>query len=215
MKNLITLLFVLVSSITFSQKIDYDNFDEDLATKALAEAFLNFRDTFTHFTIDPKYKISDVNPDMNNYPELRKLKWSDYLYTNVSDKNCETLLSSSDFYHIDVKSWVESNVKVLTDDMFLGKNVPNVTYSLTGVTYLENLYRSVNLYFETYEDLAKDIIFSWNESPGHCSTLRIGSYSRSKLKKYNLKIPGIFSVCVKYNKETKKVISSLNIYDTE
>ena len=42
MKKLITLLLVLVTLNSYSQPIDYNNFDNEIATLRLKEAFLNF-----------------------------------------------------------------------------------------------------------------------------------------------------------------------------
>jgi hypothetical protein len=83
---------MLNSIFGISQKIDYANFDSKRASEVLAETFLNFRDTITYHHLKlAGYKISDISPEMNTCPSLRKLRWSDWLYTNLSVKNCSEI----------------------------------------------------------------------------------------------------------------------------
>jgi hypothetical protein len=194
--------------------IDYNNFNVSLATKALEESYLNYRDTISHFGDDPKYSFDSLRPELNNVPKLRRPKKSNYLYENYSYKNCLTLLSSGQFYHIDVKEKFKSEQKKFILEAI--NNVKNIPDYFKGefktASYSEVLFQCKDLSLTSYEELADYIIKTFEKSPSHCSILRGGTHSYYLYSEYKITdVTGLFSCCVLYDKSRKRIVSAINI----
>ncbi len=211
MKSVLVCFIMAVSVLGFSQKIDYQNFDESLATEALKKAFSNFRDTFSHFSTDPKFKLSEYCIDLANDSNLRKMRWSDYLYKNISTKNCERILLTNVFEHTDVINWVKTNRDLLLKEYLQGSYLPSVEKQSARISYNENLFRVSNPDYETYDDLAKEIINLWCKSKLHAATLRSVGYSYGMYDRHGYKKTSLFSVCVIIDETTKTIVASLNL----
>jgi hypothetical protein len=209
----ISLIFTLfLSLVGLSQKIDYSNFDSKRASEVLAETFLKFRDTITthHLSLD-NYKISDVSPEMNTSPSLRKLRWSDWLYTNLSTKNCDEIINMGNkMSHSDKSEWVKSNKSTISKIAI--SNVVGLKKSEVRVMYNENLYQYTGQ-FETYQDLAISIIKSWDKSELHSAIMRCKNYSDIEYDNNKVIMTALFSCSVKYNPVTKYTKAVLNIMD--
>jgi hypothetical protein len=215
MKSVLVCLMMVISVFGFTQKIDYQNFDESLATEALKNAFVNFRDTFSHLTINPKYKLSEYSVDLANDTNLRKMRWSDFLQKEISNKNLNEIISTGVFAHPNRTEWVESNKQTLIDEFYSTKKVSSIDKTQSRVNYDEAIYSGKNLLYETYEDLANGVIKSWCSSESHSRTLRTTGYSRFNLKKYNYKLTSLYSVSVVFDKTKNTVYSVLNIIDIQ
>lgn len=213
MKSVLVCLMMVMSVFGFTQKIDYENFDNGLATKALKDAYLVFMDTFTHFTTDPKFKIETTCPTFYNLPETRKIVWSDLLYKNVSYVSCSTLIAKKEFDHLDFSSWLNLNKTKMVNDYLSGfKSIPKIDYNYNYVSLEEVLFMCKNSNFETYQELANYMIKSWDKSPMHCGTIRFIPYDSYYYEVYNAKVISKFSCCVMYDKNTKEIKSCINIF---
>lgn len=203
-------LSLFLSFVGLTQKIDYSNFDSKRASEVLAETFLSFRDTITthHLKLEG-YKISDISPEMNTCPSLRKLRWSDWLYTNLSTKNCSEILAMGNkMSHSDKTEWVKSNKQTISS---IGKsNVKGLKKSEVRLMYFENMYQST-CQFETYQELAIHIISSWDKSELHSAIMRSNNYSINEYKNNKVVMTALFSCSVQYNPTTKYTKSALNI----
>lgn len=216
MKNLILSLFLLFNLNLFSQTvIDYNNFDNDLATKILAQKFIEFRDTITLF--GSGLVFTKVNPEIIDNPDLMIPKWSDYLYDNTSNPNCSILIKEGhSVRHIDVSSWFYSDNTTLkiSQIRFSGSKVPKSSWlSLSSsMIYRENVCSLMDK-LKTYEELATYIITLWENSKEHKRAQRGYTYETLSFTKYGEKIYGIFSCKVMYDKNsgvTKAVLNMVN-----
>ena len=196
----------------FSQKIDYFNFNSKRASEVLAETFLSFRDTITthHLKLEG-YKISDISPEMNSCPSLRKLRWSDWLYTNLSTKNCSEILAMGNkMAHSDKTEWVKSNKHTISN--IAKSSVKGLKKNEVRLMYCENIYQST-CQFSTYQELAIHIINSWDKSELHSAIMRSKNYSNIEYKDNKVIMTALFSCSVQYNQLTKYTKSTLNIID--
>jgi hypothetical protein len=203
---------MLNSIFGISQKIDYANFDSKRASEVLAETFLNFRDTITYHHLKlAGYKISDISPEMNTCPSLRKLRWSDWLYTNLSVKNCSEIIAMGNkMKHSDKTEWVKSNKKTISDIAM--KNVKGLKKSEIRLMYTENLYQHTGQ-FETYQDMAISIIETWDKSELHSAIMRSKNFSNIEYKDNKVIMTALFSCSIQYNPSTKYTKAALNIID--
>ena len=80
MKNTLIILF-FISHISFSQKIDYNNFDSKHASKVLFDKLNAFRDTITKTGYGKDLEVAW--PMLVNNHQLMKLTWSETLYDTV------------------------------------------------------------------------------------------------------------------------------------
>jgi len=214
MKNLIVIFFFLIGVSVFSQtKINYNNFDNDLATKILAQKFIEFRDTITQ--LGGGLVFTKVNPEIESNPDLMIPKWSDYLYQNTSKPNCDIIINEGyTVRHVDVSSWFynEKTKKQISVIKFKGSEVPESSWlSLSSyMVYKENACTLMDK-FKTYEELASYILMLWEKSPAHKRAQRSYTYDTLSYKKYGEKIYGIFSCRILYDKETGITKSVLNI----
>ena len=214
MKNLIVIFFFLIGVNVFSQtKINYNNFDNDLATKILAQTFIEFRDTITQF--GSGLVFTNVNPEIIKNPDLMIPEWSDYLYDNTSNPNCSILIKEGhSFRHIDVSTrfYSDNTTLKISQIRFSGSKVPKSSWlSLSSsMIYRENVCSLMDK-LKTYEELATYIITLWENSKEHKRAQRGYTYDTLSYTKYNEKIYGIFSCKVMYDKNTGVTKSVLNM----
>ena len=215
MKNLIVIFFFLIGVSVFSQtKINYNNFDNDLATKILAQKFIEFRDTITQFG-GGNTLFTDSRPELKDNQDLLIPKWSDYLYDKTSKPNCNELNKvGHSVWHVDVSKWFysETTKSDISKIKFQGSKIPQnlwVPHS-SSLVYNENVCSLMDK-FKTYEELAVYIITLWENSPLHRDVQRGITHSHVCYKKYNEKIYGIFSCRVTYNPNFGTTKSVLNI----
>ena len=214
MKNLILSLFLLYNLNLFSQTaIDYNNFDNDLATKILAQKFIDFRDTITQ--LGSGLVFTKVNPEIINNPDLMIPKWSDYLYDNTSNPNCSILIKEGhSVRHIDVSAWFYSDItkSKISQIRFSDTKVPKSSWLplSSSMIYRENVCSLMDE-LKTYEGLATYIITLWENSKEHKRAQRGYTYKILAYRKYNEKIYGIFSCKVMYDKNTGVTKSVLNM----
>ena len=213
MKKIVLILFLILISNFYSQKINYDNFDIVLANDALSVSFLKYRDTITHLTSNPKYSYSIYAPEMNNVKGIRNPLKSDILYKNYSFSNCSKLLCSNSSDHIDVtESFKKDKQKFIEEGFKYEKNISEKIINTSRVNYGEVLFICEDKKFDTYQELADFIILSFDKSSSHSSILRGQMHSNYLLETYNITtVTGLFSCCVLYDKNKNKFISTINI----
>jgi hypothetical protein len=211
MKNsvFLTVLLLLPFSLFSQTKIDYNNFNVDTATKVFAKVFLEFRDTAVHFASGVPHVVP--YPVLSESPELRRPRWSDFLYEQVSLPNCKELYKyGNHVFHVDREEWYKTNINTIRQEYYKGiKNVPQCQLENARLIYSENAF-STSKKFDTYEELASFIIMSWENSITHKCAQRGILYDSFSYKEYGLKIQDIFSCCVVYNPlngHTKAVIN--------
>ena len=216
MKNIFLSFFFLLGFGVHSQtKIDYNNFDNDLATKILAKKFIEFRDTIT--LLGSGLVFTNLHPEIVSNPDLMIPKWSDYLYNNTSNPNCSTIIKEGhSARHIDVSKWFYSdNTKFeIAQIKFKVSKVPKSSWVPLSsyLVYNENVCSLMDK-LNTYEELASYIITLWETSKEHRRAQRDYTYDTLSYKKYNEKIYGIFSCKVMYDKNsgvTKAVLNMVN-----
>ena len=212
--NLLLIFLLFCGNYQFAQtKIDYSNFDNDLATKILAQKFIEFRDTITLF--GSGLVFTKVNPEIIDNPDLMIPKWSDYLYDNTSNPNCSILIKEGhSVRHIDVSSWFYSDNTTLkiSQIRFSGSKVPKSSWlSLSSsMIYRENVCSLMDK-LKTYEELATYIITLWENSTEHKRAQRGYTYDTLSYEKYNEKIYGVFSCKVMYDKTSGVTKAALNL----
>jgi hypothetical protein len=210
MKKLITLLMILVSIGGFSQTpIDYNNFNTDTASMILAKVFLEFRDTAVSFGSGKPH--AENYPAVAEFPELKTPRWSDYLYKEVSFVNCSELINAGkSIYHVDREEWFKSNIQKIREVYYEGYDkVPESRLLNARLHYSENGFKT-NIKFDTYEELAKFMIDSWEKSIYHKNGQRVLLYDIWSFDEYGLKIKDLFSCCVMYNSMTGYTKSVIN-----
>ena len=216
MKNLITLLLVLVTLYGYSQTpIDFDNFSTEIATLKLKEAFLHFRDTITTYGSHNEYKHLDKYPILKEKKHLMLPRWSEWIYKNISVRNTNELIRTTSLYHPDIKEWLEIHYEDMVNAYYDGNTHEDVeSFKETCVImYSENAVRvpikDNEDRYNTYEELATTIILTYEKSMNH------RCLQRSPMLSSGLEVVGdesnaIFACCVMYNKNTKQVKSSIN-----
>lgn len=216
MKNLFLTFFILLGFNVYSQtKIDYNNFDNDLATKILAKKFIEFRDTITLLGSDLVF--TELRPEIESNPDLMIPKWSDYLYNKTSNPNCSTIIKEGhSARHIDVSKWFysEDTKWEIAQIKFKSSKVPKSSWVplSSSIMYAENVCSLMDK-LNTYEELASYVINLWENSPEHRKVQRGYTYDTLSYKKYKEKIYGIFSCKVMYDKNsgvTKAVLNLVN-----
>jgi hypothetical protein len=213
MKTTVLILFLILISNFYSQKINYDNFDVNLANEALSISFLKFRDTITHLTSNPKYSYYTYAPEMNKIKSLRIPNKSDMLYNFYSFSNCNKLLYSDNSDHIDVtESFKKDKPKFIKESFKYEKNISEKVINTSRVNYGEVLFICENKKFDTYQELADFIILSFDKSSSHSTILRGQMHSKYLLDNYNIStVTGLFSCCILYDKNRNKFVSTINI----
>jgi hypothetical protein len=166
----LTLLFV---NSFYSQKIDYNNFDPELASKALFNEMNKFRDTITVNGYGAKF--DSLFPETVKEPRLKNLVWSNDVYKTFSKPNCLENVKKNDLFHVDVTTYwntKENRIKFLDDVFIKSKENPNtqINYSEVGLMSTET--------FETYEEMAVNFISKWEKSYMHRCIIRAGLYGQ-------------------------------------
>ena len=216
MKKLITLLILLVTLNGYSQTpIDYDNFDTDLASQILGQKFIEFRDTITQYGHGATL-FDGWLPYLEDNRDLLVPQWCDYLYKNLSKYNCGKMMENKKHQagHIDREKWFDSKQtrsdlgKILYGGTPLLENEWSVYTS--SMRYRENSC-SLRSKFKTYEELALHIINGYENSIMHRCAQRGVIHDVTFYKYYNIKVYGLFSCCVMYDKETRVTKSVLNM----
>lgn len=202
MKKLILIIVLFLNLEGFSQKIDYNNFDNKMATKILMESFLRFRDTINSFGSGIKWNIE--YPETDSFPNMNKPRWSEWLYKTISLGNCTEL--SNDYnlepYHVNRDKWFKDNIKLVRKEYYKDfKKIPLDLIENSRLSYSENAV-SLDYKVETYEQLAKIMIDNWEKSIYHRSAQRGLFYDHWAYVEYGLKIQDLFSCCVIYNPNT-------------
>ena len=218
MKKLITLLLVLVTLNSYSQPIDYNNFDTEIATLRLKEAFLNFRDTMTTYGSNNEYKHLDDYPVLNEKKHLIFPRWSEWVYKNISIPNTTELSNTTSLYHPDIEEWLELHqedmVNAYYKDYYKGDKNLQWFKETSYITYSENAIRVpielVEDRYITYEDLATTIILTYEKSKNHRCQQRSPMLRNGKILGLNGVTNAIFGCHVMYNNKTKQVKSTIN-----
>ena len=215
MKKVFSLCLVLITLNSNSQTpIDYDNFDSDLASKILGQKFIEFRDTINAFGSGRLF--SENYPETVEYPELKIPRWSDYLYENLSKYNCGKMMENKrhESGHIDREKWFKSQQTKsdLGEIMFKGTIIPKSKWEVYTICmeYSENSC-SLQSQFNTYEELALYMINGYENSIMHRCAQRGIMHDVTVYRSYGVKIYGLFSCCIMYDKETKITKSVLNM----
>ncbi len=217
MKKILTLLLVIITSVGYSQPIDYSNFDDKLADKALAEAFLHFRDTIPPAYADGRL-WADYFPEMKTHPDLTLLVWSDNVSELISKPNCYEMVRLDLKYknkHPDREEWWlrEENTEIFSVETYKNVKDPQIRELLTNtdaVGYTECVIFSPN-HRSTYQELAADLIKCWDNSFSHRMFMRGTYYQKYSFDTYNLKVLGLFACSVSYNPYSKSTYAALNI----
>lgn len=172
MKLFIVFYFLFIFSNLSAQKIDYNNFNNELASKVLFEELNKFRDTIT--VTGAGLPFEEVWPKVKKHPELRKLYWSDDVHNLISKPNITENIIKNRLHHVNRRDWwnIEKNREIFLKDMFL--NYKSTTDDF--LIYSENIGYSTET-FETYQEMAKFMIESWDKSFMHRCLQRQGLYS--------------------------------------
>jgi len=152
MKKILFTLSLIVSSIVNSQSITAENFDSEKMNQALLSEFNKFR----------------------KERNLDTLIYSKPLHDSVSYPNCLEVSGSGKLYHpVVTKRWVENGVKNLIANeskKLFNDNISISTSGLPAMEYWENIFRWDVDSFNSYEEMARYAIETWELSPGHKKT---------------------------------------------
>ena len=164
MKNILTIL-LFISHISFSQKIDYNNFDSKHASKVLFNKLNAFRDTITKTGYGKDLEVAW--PMLVNNHQLMKLTWSETLYNTVVLPNTLENVKQKKLFHVDRSLWWDDkkNQFIFLDEVYPTNNKGfRLTLTENGgyTTYK----------FDTYEELADHMIMCWEDSYTHRCTQR-------------------------------------------
>jgi len=214
MKKITIILLTLITLSSYSQPIDYSNFDDKLADKALAEAFLHFRDTIFQFS-DGRLWL-DYYPALKTHPDLALPVWSDKIYELISKPNCYEMTRLDLKYnnkHPDREEWwfKKGIQQIFAIETYKNVKSPQMRELLTNThgRYCENIMFSPN-HRSTYQELATAFIICWDNSPTHSSLMRATYYDVYSFDNYNIKVRGIFACSISYNSYSKSTYAALN-----
>lgn len=159
MKNILTIL-LFISHISFSQKIDHNNFDSKHASKVLFDKLNDFRDTITKTGYGKDLEVAW--PMLVNNHQLMKLTWSETLYNTVVLPNTLENVKQKKLFHVDRSLWWkdDKNQFIFLDEVY-PTNDKGFRLTLTengGYTTYK---------FDTYEELADHMIMCWEDSYAH------------------------------------------------
>ena len=159
MKNILTIL-LFISHISFSQKIDYNNFDSKHASKVLFDKLNDFRDTITKTGYGKDLEVAW--PMLVNNHQLMKLTWSETLYNTVVLPNTLENVKQKKLFHVDRSEWWKDDKHQF---IFLDEVYPTNDKGFR-LTLTENGgYTTYK--FDTYEELADHMIMCWEDSYTH------------------------------------------------
>lgn len=172
--KIFVLFFLLVINYSLvSQQINIQNFNSSEMNLVLLKKFNEFR----------KSKNLDT------------LVYSKIVFDSLSYPNCVEVSSSCNFYHPSItKKWKNKDLRELIVNEAYDKIGGEVLRHSSGLPWLdirENAFRTYSL-FNSYEELAKLAIDSWELSPSHNKVQNM-SFLSSKL-------PGVFSCHSEYGK---------------
>jgi hypothetical protein len=145
MKNLITILLTLITLTTYSQVIDYDNFDAELI------------DSLVFVEIN-EYRESYGNP---------KLVYSDVLHDNLSTYITGVLVEQQTAGHPKGKHILNKISVDVYDEIQSQYENKTLKYEVDAYSEVSMLTCVTPDRFVTYQDLAKYLVKSWDNSPGH------------------------------------------------
>lgn len=145
MKKLITLLLTLITLTTYSQVIDYDNFDAELI------------DSLVFVEIN-EYRESYGNP---------KLVYSDVLRDNLSTYITGVLVEQQTAGHPKGKHILNKISVDVYDEIQSQYQNKTLKYEVDAYSEVSMLTCVTPDRFVTYQDLAKYLVKSWDNSPGH------------------------------------------------
>ena len=150
MKKLITILLLLISSVTYSQVIDYNSFDNHLI------------DSLVFFEIN-SYRAEVGNP---------KLVYSENLHNGLSKYITSILVRQQSAGHPDGKEALSEISKKVFSEV-------QSRFSNKVLAYEVDSYAEVSLKtskkpdkFTTYQELAKYLVDLWKNSVGHDLMIR-------------------------------------------
>lgn len=161
----ILLSLVFIWSVSYSQVIDYNNFDSRHASEVLFSKLNQFRDTITETGYGKD--IESVWPALINDPQMMELTWSEKLYTTVVLPNTLENLKQKKLFHVNRSVWWDDkkNQELFLDEVYPTKN-KGFRLTLTengGVTSSK---------YKTYEEMADHMIQCWESSFMHRCTQR-------------------------------------------
>ena len=159
MKNILTIL-LFISHISFSQKIDYNNFDSKNASKVLFNKLNAFRDTITKTGYGKDLEVAW--PMLVNNHQLMRLTWSETLYNTVVLPNTLENVKQKKLFHVDRSEWWkdDKNQFIFLDEVYPTNNKG------FRLTLTENGgYTTYKFY--TYEELSDHMIMCWEDSYTH------------------------------------------------
>lgn len=190
MKKLI-LTLLLLPSVIFSQKIDYNNFDTKHASLVLFEKLNKFRDTITETGYGKDLDVAW--PCLKNNHKLLQLTWSEKLYNTVVLPNTLENVKQKKLFHVDRSKWWKDTTNQLSflDEVYPTKNKGfRLTLTENGgfTTYK----------FETYEELADHMIMCWESSYMHRCAQR-GFLHNSYFYDLGYESKTIAATCVMYS----------------
>jgi hypothetical protein len=145
MKKLITLLLTLITLTTYSQVIDYNNFNAELIDSLV---FVEIND----------YRESYGNP---------KLVYSDVLHDNLSTYITGVLVDQQTAGHPKGKHILNKISVDVYDEIQSQYQNKTLKYEVDAYSEVSMLTCVTPDRFVTYQDLAKYLVKSWDNSPGH------------------------------------------------
>tara|TARA_R100001198_G_C5127691_1_gene147405 strand:- start:72 stop:656 length:585 start_codon:yes stop_codon:yes gene_type:complete len=145
MKKLITLLLTLITLTTYSQVIDYNNFNAELIDSLV---FVEIND----------YRESYGNP---------KLIYSDVLHDNLSTYITGVLVEQQTAGHPKGKHILNKISVDVYDEIQSQYQNKTLKYEVDAYSEVSMLTCVTPDRFVTYQDLAKYLVKSWDNSPGH------------------------------------------------
>ena len=173
MRFFVVLFFLIINTVLLSQQINNQNFNSSEMNRVLLKTFNEFR----------KSKGLDT------------LIYSETVFDSLSYPNCVEVSSSCKFYHPSLTNrWKNKTLRELIVNESYNKIGGNVMRHSSGLPWMdtwENAFRSYGI-FNTYEEIAKVAIESWENSPAH-SRVQNMSFMSSDL-------PGLFSCHSDYGK---------------
>lgn len=161
----ILIYIALIWSVSYSQVIDYNNFDSRHASEVLFTKLNQFRDTITKTGYGRE--LDSAWPVLVNNHKLLKLTWSEKLYTTVVLPNTLENVKQKKLHHVNRSLWWDDkkNQNMFLDEVYPTKNKGfRLTLTENGgyTTYK----------FDTYEELADHMIKCWESSYMHRCTQR-------------------------------------------
>ena len=145
MKKLITILLLLISSVTYSQVIDYNSFDNHLIDSLLFVEINN-------------YRLESESP---------QLIYSEALHNGLSKYITGVLVRQQSAGHPDG----EDSLNIVADEVYdeIQSKFPNMKILFEVDSYYEVSLKTSRKpkFFTTYQELAVYLVSLWKTSSGH------------------------------------------------